>query len=273
MQRYYTNALNKSVVNANSINASITGKQGPQRQQLPVVGVALEQATGARGSRRSASSSPHQQPTHGEPAPEDGSTPCTCPVAPTCTPLCGSRGGKWTLHHHQRYSSLRCIHSEPEQESSPCSASRDLGHHHGGNPVHGRQDRHTPSRRRDRSNGPTDEQHRLARDTPIPSDHLLGETLSMGDRIGTHHPVAGTDRTDRRTNNTGSHGTHQSRLITYSTQLHTHDQQDTGAATNRQHVRSTGGCIHTPTAACCLLSTTQNQSNSLSVWRGNGERR
>jgi hypothetical protein len=96
MQRYYTNALNKSVVNANSINASITGKQGPQRQQLPVVGVALEQATGARGSRRSASSSPHQQPTHGEPAPEDGSTPCTCPVAPTCTPLCGSRGGKWT---------------------------------------------------------------------------------------------------------------------------------------------------------------------------------
>ena len=62
----------------------------------------------------------------------------------------------------------------------PCpwetNRKHSMGHHHGGNPVHGRQDRHTPSRRRDRSNGPTDEQHRLARDTPIPSDHLFYTT-------------------------------------------------------------------------------------------------
>jgi len=42
-------------------------------------------------------------------------------------------------------------------------------------------------------------------------------------RIGTDLPVERTDRTGQRTNGTGSHGTCQSRLSTYSTQLHTRD--------------------------------------------------
>ena len=67
---------------------------------------------------------------------------------------------------------------------------------HGGNPVHGRQDRHTPSRRRDRSNGPTDEQHRLARDTHIPSEHLFYTTTY------TRHPRSSKTPERQRTVNT-----------------------------------------------------------------------